>query len=186
MPYNDTNINELLATINLAKYSYEVFDFLSDEENKKKYRSILDEYADFFNVAVRAHLLTAIVSLYKLYDTQKNTTTLIGFRNYVDTELNIDNGDKVTIDEMIKEAKNIWKKVGFLRNRVYAHKNLGKSVAQLFEEIKLKPEEIVRLIELNKEIFNKLKFIVKKSGKIELGLSPKVALEDLMDKLMNK
>ena len=131
-------------------------------------------------VAVDAHFTTLIISLYKLYENDRNSINLYRFKNYVKEKFGFKHENETRIKGLFKEGKEIWDKIRILRNNVYGHKNLEKIVSELFHEAKIKPEEIERLIDLSTDIFNELNNIATK-GKVYFNLTPKTDLEELMD-----
>jgi AbiU2 len=59
---------------------------------------------------------------------------------------------------MVDEANSVWrKKITVLRNDVYAHLSDTDALAK-FSDAALSPNEIERLIELSKQLVNKLSY----------------------------
>jgi hypothetical protein len=121
-----------------------------------------------------------IVTLYALYETRRGSISLTRLvRSTSDDKL------RAELQPILDEATDIWrKKITILRNEVYAHL-FDNDLRAKFLEANLLPNEIERLIELSKQLLNKLSYAHDHS-RFAFGLEPASDTYNLLDRLTKK
>jgi hypothetical protein len=102
--------------------------------------------------SLQAHFLATIVTLYNLYETRSESISLSRLVQDASEDL------RSELRPMLNEANSIWrKKITVLRNDVYAHLS-DTDVLAKYSDAALSPNEIERLIDLSKQLVNKLSY----------------------------
>jgi hypothetical protein len=144
-------IKQVADRITFASMNYRIWRTYTEPSDRAKYMEVLNCYSSFFVTSLQAHFLATIVTLYGLYETRADSISLP--RLVQDTS---DGNLRAELQPLLDEANRIWrKKITILRNDVYAHLSDTDFEAK-FSDANLSPNEIERLIELSKQLANKL------------------------------
>ncbi len=177
-----SDLKNILSIIEDAHYSYEIWWILVSSDDRNKYFRHMVHYKEFFQPTAHAHITSIVINLYKLFETRKDT---LNFQRLIKETEKIGLLDSKEIKSECKEAKDLWKKISILRNKLFAHKNYRLTREAIYREAKINPNQIKRLIELSLIIFNALW--------ISLGEKPKEIdkfstrdTNSLLDELLKK
>ena len=147
--------SKLLANIiTSASLHYDIWWIYKERDSRAKYVNTMNQYLDFFLPSLQSHFLSAIVEIYKLFETRKDTANFPAL-----VKLIIDNSlvKKDTQDEIqkkLKEARILWRKIAILRSELFAHSSIKLTYRAIFEKANVKPNEIKELIERSKNLLN--------------------------------
>ncbi|HVA69070.1 MAG TPA: hypothetical protein VNF45_07125 [Candidatus Binataceae bacterium] len=148
----EDQLKQITDRITSAYMIYRVWRIYTEPDDRAKYLKVLQRYNTFFLTSRHAHFLATIVALYGLYETRRESISLS--RLVKDTR---DDKLRRELEPMLDEAKSIWRKVAIVRNNIYAHL-LDSNSQAIFSGAALSPNEIERLIELSKQLVNKLSY----------------------------
>ncbi|NOS73419.1 MAG: hypothetical protein HOP36_02520 [Methyloglobulus sp.] len=149
----DSYISELRQTVSIANLHYEVWWVFKDKENGSKYIKTLNQYNLFFQTTIQAHFVATIISLYRVYETRKDTYNIQALINRLENT-KFSREKLSELKALFTRSKPIWLKVNILRNKVFGHRNNKSTVSEAFEEADIKPSDLKELMELTKEILN--------------------------------
>ncbi len=158
----EADLKDLFSIIEDAYFSYEIWWILVSKESRDKYFAKMLQYKDFFQPTAFAHINSFIVNLYKLFETRRDT---LNFPRLIKEAKSLNIFNPAQIEFELKEAKNIWIKIGILRNKLFAHKNYQLDRKTIYNEAQINPNNIKYLIELNLIIFNALWISLGKTKK---------------------
>lgn len=171
-------IKQVADRITFASMNYRIWRIYTEPTDRAKYLGVLRRYNSFFLTSLQSHFAATIITLYGLYETRRNSISLTLLVERVsDTNL------RVEIQPLLDEANAIWqKKITILRNDAYAHLSDIDFEAK-FSEAGISPNEIERLIEISKELVNKLSYANDRST-FAFNLDPASDTYRLLDRLM--
>ncbi len=149
------------------------------ENPPEDHQAAIERHRLYFSSARHAHLTTAIVALYRLFESNTRTVNIeqllesldqvrSGFRNEVDN-----------LESLQSDAKVIWTKIAILRNNVFGHRNKDLSVDDFFERASLTISDVWKLIHLCQDISKAIKNAWDGSAPVWPEY-PKQALLDLL------
>jgi hypothetical protein len=151
-------IKQIADRITFASMNYRIWRIYTEPNDRAKYLRVLQKYNSFFHTSIQAHFATTIITLYGLYETRPRSISVSRLIKEV--------SDSKLLQELqpgLDEAHGIWrKKITILRNEVYAHLSDTDFDAK-FAEASISPNEIERLIEVSKELVNKLSYANERS-----------------------
>lgn len=148
-------VEEVRQTISHAGLNYEIWWVLASKDTDDDLIKAFMKYSRFQTVSHRAHFITLMVDLYKLYETKSDRYCIPGLIKKIKSENLIEPDALLEIENIYKnEAKPLWKKVSILRNSVYAHNSATKSINKAFAQADIRPYDIRDLIEISKKIAN--------------------------------
>lgn len=145
------DLDDIFTIIKDAHFSYEIWWILVSKEGRGKHFKEMLNYKEFFQPTAFAHIISFTINLYKLFETRKDT---LNFPRIIKNAKCLNIFDPKQIGKELKEAKDLWKKICVLRNKLFAHKNYHLNKNAIYKEAKIKPNNIKRLIELYLIIFN--------------------------------
>jgi hypothetical protein len=147
-------ITELRHTVTVAGLSHEIWWAFRSKDTRPKYVKTLNRYSLFFSTTIHAHFMAALVALYRLYETRKDTYNIPQL-------LRLTEADSKFLPEQIEEfkmlyarAKPLWAKVNILRNNAFGHRSTSLTVEEAFAEADMAPNEFTELIDVTKELLN--------------------------------
>lgn len=146
-------LDELYLTILAASFSFDIWFFLREKGNIKRYSNVMRFYPLFFNSTRVAHFISIFIHLYRLLETRKDT---ISFPNLVKMTLDKSLLGKVKIEKLkdsIKKIKPFWVNISNIRSYTIVHINKDIDSNQLFNNFRITPNEIKDFIEKSKELY---------------------------------
>lgn len=170
-------LKQVADRITFAAMNYRIWRIYTEPKDRTKYLNVLRKYNSFFLTSLQSHFLTTIITLYGLYETRTESIS-VGRLIQEMSDQNL----RIELDPLLDEANSIWrKKITILRNDVYAHLS-GAALGEKFSAANLSPNEIERLIELSKQIVNKLSYAHDRST-FAFNLDPASDTYNLLAKL---
>lgn len=143
--------NDLLDVILDANFNHWIW-WIYVGPDRPKYASTLNEYLAFFSNSIRAHFFTLIISLYKLYDTNKATNNFNRLLKLVKNNTSFSQDEIRAIEDRFMRALLIWKKVKILRHNYFAHLKFNVDTESIYKEANITPNEFKELINLSMEM----------------------------------
>ncbi len=162
--------------ITLASMDYRIWRIYTEPRDHAKYLKVLEKYILFVKTSRHAHLLATIIELYGLYETRPDSISLS--RLVKDTP---DDKLRRGLQPMLEEACGIWRKIAILRSEVAHLCDTDTDAA--FRRANLSPNEIERLIELSKQLANRLSLASDRSASA-FNLDPATDTYNLLDSLL--
>lgn len=172
------SVQELQRTITVSRLNYEIWRIYQEKEN----RAILEIYSLFFKTSLHAHFVAMIVSLYRLYETRKDTVNLPQLIKLLKIKGSIPNPEFKRIESEIKKIKPLWIKVSVLRNYMFAHRSNALDYDKIFKKAKVKPCQLKQLIDESKRILNEITLLWNRSS-LGSGLSSTKDTVNLLEDL---
>ena len=157
------SVQELQQAITASRLNYEIWWIYKEKENRKCYVDILNTYPLFFQTSLHAHFVAMIVSLYRLYETRKDTVNLPQLIKLLKTQDSIPNEKLERIEFEIKKIKPLWVKVSVLRNKMFGHRSNVLDHGAIWKEAKVKPDQLKQLIDESKRILNEITLLWNRS-----------------------
>jgi len=130
-----------------------------EDPDLEKFRPAFRRYSGYFAVARHAHLFTAVVSLYRLFETRPDTVNLDRLLESLEQERPGFRAGLPLDSTKVSRARAIWRKICVLRNEVFAHRNRELSVADSFGKASLSKAEVLELIDLCKRMVESIQRI---------------------------
>jgi len=161
----ETHIANIRKATTSSCLTYQVWWFLSNDENRLKYVDTMRIYNDFFITTVHANFLSTIVTLYGLYEKNGRKHTIPNCITLLEKEGRIDQIQVKNIKAKLDKTKKIRDGINILRNRVFAHKT-AEGTQALFKKANLKPENLKELIQCSEEIINDITYIYDRTSTV--------------------
>ncbi|HBI48075.1 MAG TPA: hypothetical protein DDX93_05090 [Smithella sp.] len=158
------NVKELQHAIIVAGLNYEIWWTYKEKESRKRYVDILNKYPLFFQTSLHAHFVAMIVSLYRLYETRKDTVNLPQLLKILKSQDSIPNQELKKIESEIKKIKPLWVKVSVLRNKMFGHRSNALNDDGIWKEAKVTPNQFKQLIDESKRILNEITSLWNRSS----------------------
>lgn len=158
-PINDEihrNVQELQNALTVAGLNYGIWWVYKEKESRKRFVDILNTYPLFFQTSLHAHFVAMIVSLYRLYETRKNTINMHQLIKLLKNQDSIPNQEIERIESEIKQIKPLWVKVSVLRNKIFGHRSNALDYNEVLKEADVTPNQFKKLIDESKRILNEM------------------------------
>ncbi len=150
------NLEELQNTIKTANLNYEIWWIYKNKETRELYLDAVKTYPLFFQISFHAHFVAMIVSIYRLYETRKDTINIPQLVKLLENKNVISNKDIEEIKFDIKQIKPLWVKVSVLRNNAFGHSSNELDYDEILKEANVKLNQFKEIIDESKSILNKI------------------------------
>jgi hypothetical protein len=150
------NVKELQHAITVAGLNYEIWWVYKEKESRKRFVDTLNAYGLFFQTSLHAHFVAMIVSLYRLYETRKDTINLSQLIKLLKNKSSIPSHEIRRIESEIKQIKPLWVKVSVLRNNMFGHRSNALDHEGVWKEANVTPNQLKKLIDETKRILNEM------------------------------
>jgi len=150
------DLKELFSIIEDAHCAYEIWWILISREGRKEYSKVMVHYRDFFEPLARSTLISMIISLYKLFESNDRLLSLEKVLKEARIGKVIDSNYNKKLNRKLIESRVLWKKVCILRSNLLAHRSYNLTMREVYGLAKINPNQIKRLINLSLKIFNSL------------------------------
>jgi hypothetical protein len=171
------HLKQVADRVTSAFMNYRIWRIYTEPGDRSKYLEVLRRYNSFFVTGLQAHFLATIIPLYGLYERRPDGISITRL-----IEALPDDKLRREVQATLDEAKSLWRKIALLRNEVFAHLSDTDFEAK-FAAAKLSPNKIERLIELSKQIVNKLSYANDHST-FAFNLDPTTDTHNLLDSLL--
>lgn len=153
----DNLIAEIEATVTEAGQCLRYWRVFNDPKHVKERTRVMNGYPLFFSTARRAFLTTAIVGLYRLYDARSDTATIHALRKRVAGEKMLKYpAAAAKADVAIPKALPIWRRIGVLRHKLFAHRADAGDSKYWFEQAGISSNGLFTLHSLSKQAVKNL------------------------------
>jgi hypothetical protein len=152
----DAYISDLQQTVTAAGLNYEVWWTYKNEDNRPEFVDAMNGYTVFFKTSIHAHFVALLVALYRLYETREDTFNIPSLLRLLRANSTFDRVTLDKLDAMYAAAKPLWVKVSILRNKAFGHRSQAHTVAEVFQEAAVSPNELKALVERTMELLNVL------------------------------
>jgi HEPN superfamily AbiU2-like protein len=157
MSFNaDEYISDLQQTVTAAGLNYEIWWTYKSEDTRPKFVDAMNGYSVFFQTSIHAHFVALLVALYRLYETRADTFNIPSLLRLLRSHSTFDRATLDQLDAVYAAAKSLWVKVSILRNKAFGHRSRAHTVAEVFQEAAVSPNELKELIEHTMELLNLL------------------------------
>lgn len=150
----DRYIEELRDTVRVAWLNYEIWWVYKSADTRPEYLDTMNRYTLFFHTAIHAHFVALLVALYRVYETRDDTYNIPTFIKLLREQGSIPEKQLGELDALYAQAKPLWVKVNILRNKAFGHRSKAHTVAEVFGEAGVTPNELRDLAELTKKLLN--------------------------------
>ena len=123
------SLDSLAQSLIEASLSFDIWWEITNLETGSDFIIELDRYSLFLRQSLDAHFQRLIITLYRIFETNKKTT-------------NIPN----LIKELTETINQTWKKIVILRSNVYGHRSKKLLLSDSFNKANIKPNELELLI----------------------------------------
>ncbi len=147
-------VAELQHTVTTAWLNYEIWWVYKSTDTRPEYLDTMNRYTLFFQTSLHAHFVALLVELYRLYETRQDTYNIPTFLKLLKERNAIPEATADALATMYAEAKPLWLKVNALRNKAFGHRSKAHSVAEVFAEARVTPNELRDLAELTRRLLN--------------------------------
>jgi hypothetical protein len=158
------NVKELQNALTVAGLNYEIWWIYKEKESRKRFVDTLNDYPLFFQTSLHAHFVAMIVSIYRIYETRKDTTNMPQLVKQLRKLNTIPTEDLKKIDSDIEKLKALWIKVSVIRNKMFGHRTNNMDHDGIWEEANVTPNQFKQLIDDSKSILNDLTPLWNRSG----------------------
>ncbi len=181
----DTCIEELRHTVQIARYNYEIWWVYKSKDTRPQYLRVMNKYTPFFQTSIHSHFVATLVALYRLYEKRADTYNIPYLLRILRDAKRLNEAKLNKLDQMYKRAKPLWIKVSVLRNKAFGHRSTAHTVAQVFEEAAVSPDEFRDLIKATEQLLSELSYAWDKSV-LAFDLSARPAIIRLLEDLKTR
>ena len=140
-----------------ARQSYDYWWFLQNSENASKYRRSFTHFTEYFAINSSAHLSNYVVRICILLDKTKGSKGIQHTLKLIKNDLNTVKKLLLTTDNELREVETVGEKLKQLRSNIYAHRSNSKTPVQIYDEVKITPDEMVAHQNRLLKIYNDLR-----------------------------
>jgi hypothetical protein len=158
------NVQELQHAITVAGLNYEIWWVYKEKESRKRFVDTLNAYPLFFQTSLHAHFVAMIVSLYRLYETRKDTINLPQLLRLLKKHGTISIQEIRKMESEITQMKPLWAKVAVLRNNMFGHRSSVLDYDGVWKKASVTPNQFKKLIDESKRILNEITTQWNRSG----------------------
>lgn len=156
-------IQELQHDIAVAGLNYEIWWVYKDKESRRRFVDTLSVYPLFFQTSLHAHFVAMTVSLYRLYETRKDTINLPQLLRLLGNDDTIPRQNIVKMESEITQLKPLWAKVAVIRNNMFGHRSNTLEYDGVWEKADIAPKQLKELIDETKRILNEITVLYDRS-----------------------
>ena len=146
-------IKDLVQEGMAARASYQVW-FVLRQEAFPDYEETIKQrdYCDFFDLSGSAHYKLIIISLAKIFDTNKKVSSINNLKKALKQAKRYDLETYIALE--LEPQEEICEKVRKIRNKLTAHNEKSQSRKEVYKSIAIKPNEIHCLVEKTCDVIN--------------------------------
>ncbi len=169
-------IRELVNSIMAADCQFKIWWIFWNSEDRAEYAEAMDETVLYFRAAISAHFLAAIVALYGLYETHRDTF------NIPDAIKQAPQIVQTAVQSKRHAANLLWIKISIIRNECLAHVSSNFSTFDVFKKAGLCPNDLKQLIDLSRDIVNEIAYAHDRSSPA-IAIDPSDEVRSILDQL---
>lgn len=158
MTANETeeNVRELQHAIKVAKLNYEIWWVYKEKNSHTRFVDVLNDYPLYFQTSLHAHFVAMIISLYRLYETRKDTMNLPQLVRLLKKDSTLSIQEIKSMESDINSMKPLWQKVSMLRNNMFAHTSNKLDDDDVWKKASVTPNQFKKLINNSEGIVNRI------------------------------
>jgi hypothetical protein len=160
----EKNVRELQHAIVVAKLNYEIWWVYKEKNSRKRFVDVLNDYPLYFQMSLHAHFVAMIFSLYRLYETRKDTMNLPQLVRLLRKHSTLSIQEIKSMESDIKGMRPLWQKVSILRNSVFAHRSNKLDNNDIWKKASVTPNQFKKLIDDSEGILNRITHLWARSS----------------------
>jgi len=160
----EKNVRELQHAIVVAKLNYEIWWVYKEKNSRKRFVDILNDYPLYFQTSLHAHFVAMIISLYRLYETRKDTMNLPQLVRLLRKHNTLSIQEIKSMESDIKSMRPLWQKVSILRNNMFAHRSNKLDDDDVWKKASVTPNQFKKLIDDSEGILNRITHVWARSS----------------------
>jgi len=175
-------IDELRHSVITAELNYQIWWVYKEKASRQRFASTMNRYSPFFQTGIHAHFVAYLISIYRLHEKRRDTVNIPHFVEMIEKTGILQAQTIATARKFMAQAKPLWVKAGILRNELFAHRAKTHDIAEVFRKASVKPDELVRLNLLTKQMLNGITSHWNKTAhifEVDAGKAAARLLEDL-------
>ena len=156
-----SHIREMIArlhdTLVYANVDHDIWSVLKGPTQGNRFKSTIEQHANYFSAAIRAHHMAAIIGLASMYEKKGATFNIPNLLDAIDNLPQASKAPKAVCDELAKRsaaATKIAKKVSLIRNNVFGHMSRTLSTDATYKKAGLTDDELRGIIDQTRELLN--------------------------------
>jgi len=162
----NSNIAEFQHAIVVAELNYEIWWVYKEKDNRAKYLKVLNNYPLYFQTSLHAHFVAMIISLYRLYETRKDTMNLPQLIRLFKKHSVLANDEIRNIQSNINSIRPLWRKVHILRNNMFGHRSNKLTDDAIWKKADVTPNQFKQIIDDSKALLNRITRLWAKSSHV--------------------
>lgn len=143
-------------TISSAQWHFDVWEALAEAQAQPESVAVLNNYLEFFRATETANFESYIISCYKLFETRKDTVSFNQLKRELESTSNFDVDSDSDAARIQSQLKPVWLKICKIRNQSIGHLTIKRSIADVYAEVDLKPQQIREFINETKSLINNI------------------------------
>ncbi len=147
-------IQELKKALLEAGLSYDIWWELSNREARTEHLDDLNQYTIFFQSTIHAHFLTAVITLYRLFENRRDTINLPNLFQQVREKKLVAPEVENKLESAAEEIRENWTKICILRSNVFGHRSRKLSIEESYKRAGITPDQIKNLIKHMQDAMN--------------------------------
>jgi hypothetical protein len=152
----EKNVRELQHAIVVAELNYEIWWVCKEKNSRTRFVDVLNYYPLYFQVSLHAHFVAMIISLYRLYETRKDTMNLPQLVRLLKKHSSLSTQEIKSMELDINSVKPLWQKVSILRNNMFGHRSNKLDDDDVWKKASVTPNQFKKLIDDSKRILNRI------------------------------
>lgn len=159
----DTDLRKIADRIVNAKVHYDIWDALQRHRSQKESVEVMTPYWNFFRYSIEAHFNSFIIELYSLLESRKDTVNIPRTINKIKEKMFAPEAAICAIEILFKEVKELWVKIGIIRNESVCHFSNKKTKVQVYSAAAISPDDVELLFSKFVKLFNNINYLCVKS-----------------------
>jgi hypothetical protein len=147
-------IEEIRRVIADARLQSSAFLTYYDADVLEQLSVVQRRYPTFTRASEDAHLGHAVVLLYSLQETRRDTANFSQLNRLIESEADTPVPPIPNLEDILDKAKPLWVKVGIVRNQVFGHRSAERSRDECFQIAKITPNNLFDLTQLYEDAIN--------------------------------
>lgn len=147
-------LDSLKQTLSEASMSFDIWWEIKNRETGPKYQEEIKRYSMFFQSTIYAHFLTAVISLYRLFEKNNKTINIPRLLSLLENEKKLSPQTSIDILKLQREIDKNWKKICIVRSNVFGHRSAKLNPQESYDKAGLQPDTFIELIDHTKKVLH--------------------------------
>ena len=140
--------HELFIEAMRARQHYGIYNILTNDVDVPRFRKIMEEYPEFFDLTIAAHLYAVVIRLGKLFDNKNVSIPRLLKR--IKKSANAD--DVAAIEKKVQAIAHCVKKITNVRHGALAHLSIHSTPKEIFKAAGMTDDDLNILTQTSLEI----------------------------------